>query len=454
MIRSCCRKNTRLRDNHCRQDTHQLDTHPERDTHIRGKLDSHRLDTQLRLDTHVRSRQLDTHPELDTHVRDTHCGFPSNRGFVLIATLWTLAAMAVLAAHIDGVASADIERAVASKAALERELAQRSTEATLAYLLSTNRMNHRGLMLEPEQSFSDVLGNRGPDRSVGAVALTGETYAGPGGALFSIQDENGLVPVNAPRSHHFAAALSYVGVAPADIARIVPRVEDYVDMDNDLSLGGAERFDYRRPAAPPGGRDPTSAQRRPPPLSFPNPANWTMHTPMELRRVIAVNDIITPDQWRRLLPMLTVRQTAGYNFNTMRPDVLKAVLKLDQGAVDNIVAERLQRSVASLNRVFMLTGTHVDIDPMGVQGMPSRFLKVSIWHNADGLRSVAGMVLTPYGDTPWRIDYRYKDPMASAGPPAPGGAESAGAHRDLTEPAIDNESSDAGVLQAATPLFQ
>jgi len=57
-------------------------------------------------------------------------------------------------------------------------------------------------------------------------------------------------------------------------------------------------------------------------------------------------------------------------------------------------------------------------------------VRVSIWHNAGGLRSLAGMVLTPYGDAPWRIDYRY------------------------TEPAIDNESSDAGVLQAATPLLQ
>ena len=60
--------------------------------------------------------------------------------------------MAVLAAYIDGVASADIERAAAAKAALEQELARRSTEATLAYLLATGRMNHRGLMLEPEQT--------------------------------------------------------------------------------------------------------------------------------------------------------------------------------------------------------------------------------------------------------------------------------------------------------------
>ena len=457
------------------RDPRLLDSHRQTDTHLR---DSHRRrDPQL----------LDSHR---THLRDTHRAevirraSRPNRGFVLIATLWTLAAMAVLAAYIDGVASSDIERAAVAKAALERELTQRSTEATLAYLLSTGRMNYRGLMLEPEQSFSDVLGNRGPDRSVGVIALTGETYAALGGTRFSVQDENGLVPVNFPRSRQFSNALSYVGVASADIARIVPRVEDYVDMDDDLSLSGAERLDYDRATSPVRpGRDDTSyatgvisrARDRTPGtaptpdpdrawlprdtrsnLRLPSPANWSMATPLELKRVLGVGEVISPDQWRRLLPMLTMRQIAGYNFNTIRPDVLMAVLGLDKGAVDNIVAERAERSVASLNRLFMLTGTHLDIDPMGVLGMPSRFIRVSIWHNAGGLRSVAGMALTPYGDAPWRIDYRYKEPMTPREPsePARTRAEPTGAFRDPTEPPIDNESSDVGVLQAATPLLQ
>ena len=401
--------------------------------------------------------------------------------------------MAVLAAYIDGVASADIERAAAAKAALEGELARRSTEATLAYLLATGRMNHRGLMLEPEQTFSDVEGNRGPDRSVGVIALAGETYAGLGDTRFSIQDENGLVSVNFPRSANFAPALSYVGVPSADIDRIVPRVEDYVDMDDDLSLSGAERFDYDRAldqATSPeqaGRADPsyafsamsrardrtpnasrasntqdlarTGTSARPgtaSDLRLPNPSNWTMATPLELRRVLGVGDLIAPDQWRRLLPMLTMRQTSGYNFNTMRPDVLAAVLDLDQVAVDNILAARAEQSVASLNRVAMLTGTHVDIDPMDIQGLPSRFLRISIWHNASGLRSLAGMVLTPFGDAPWHIDYRYTEPTEPMEPTQllRTRAEPTGAHRDPTEPAIVNESSDVGVLQAATPLLQ
>ena len=93
-----------------------------------------------------------------------------------------------------------------------------------------------------------------------------------------------------------------------------------------------------------------------------------------------------------------------------------------------------------------------------MQGVPSGFLRISIWHNAGGLRSLAGMALTPYGDAPWRIDYRYTESMAPAELPglAHTRAEPTGAHRDPTEPAIDNESSIAiaGILQAATPLLQ
>ena len=419
-------------------------------------------------DTHLRR---DSHPRRDTHLRrGTHRAPRANRGFVLIATLWTLVAMAVLAAYIDGVASADMERAAAAKSALERELARHSTEATLAYLLSTGRMNHRGLMLEAEQSFTDLEGTRGPDRSVGVIAVSGETYAGPGGTRFSLQDENGLVSVNFPRTAQFAAALSYAGIAPADIDRIVPRAEDYIDMDDDLSLSGAERFDYDRATPAPAGSAASSSQTdarsrvrdrdRAPgasnawgpdltvagagpvsaaSLQFPVPSNWSMVTPLELKRVLGIDHLIASDQWRRLLPMLTMRQTYGYNFNTMRPDVLAAVLELNQGAVDNLLAERAQRPLARLNQINMLTGTLVDIDPADLARWPSRFVRISIWHNAAGLRSLAGMALTPFGEAPWRIDYRYTEPMVPTEP---------------TEPAINNESSDAGILQAATPLLQ
>ena len=49
---------------------------------------------------------------------------------------------------------ADVQRAFDEQQLFQAKLERRSTEATVIYLLATNRMNHRALMLEDEQRFS------------------------------------------------------------------------------------------------------------------------------------------------------------------------------------------------------------------------------------------------------------------------------------------------------------
>ena len=78
-------------------------------------------------------------------------------GFVLVTVLWAVAALAVLAAYIDGVVTSDLEYVIAAKRSLAAELERRDTETTLIYLFATGRMNHLGLILEEEQRFTDSL---------------------------------------------------------------------------------------------------------------------------------------------------------------------------------------------------------------------------------------------------------------------------------------------------------
>ena len=316
-------------------------------------------------------------------------------GFVLVATLWVLAALAILAAYIDGVVATDVERAVEVRDWLDSELDRRSTEATLVYLLSTGRMNHRGLILEDEQRFSNALpeDEQLPDHGDGELGLAGEVYAGPGGTRFSVQDEVGLASVNAPASPVFSALLARAGVAERDVERIVARVEDYIDSDDTLTLNGAERHDYGQQGESP-------------------PLNWIMSSPQELEKVLGVGELLTPDQWRRLWPVLTMRPVFGYNFNTMRPEILAAVLDLDEKGIRGVLAEREKRSVSRLTTVALLSGRHLDIDEMEIRTLPSRFLRISIWHEGDGTRILAGIQLTPLGEkVPWRKDYRYLEPI-------------------------------------------
>ena len=334
-----------------------------------------------------------------------------------MATLWALAALAVIAAYIDGVVARDLRHAFEAKRAIEAELDRRSTEATLVYLLATGRMNHRALILEEEQRFSNALpeGEYLPDHGDGELRVTGAVYAGPGGIRFSVQDEGGLVSVNAPRYPPFSALFEHVGVAPSEVEGIVARVEDFIDADHVLGLNGAERYEYLQRGEPP-------------------PLNWIMASPDELRRVLGVESLLRPVQWERLRPLLTMRPVYSYNFNTMRPELLAALLGLDEAGVQRILEERERGSLWRLSRIAMLSGVHLNIDELEVALLPSRFMRLAVWHERGGSRLLSGIVLTPFGESaPWRKDYRYSESIG-----APSGAGT------LREP----------LLPPPTPLLQ
>ena len=317
-------------------------------------------------------------------------------GFVLVATLWALAALAVLAAYIDGVVASDVRDAIEAKRALQAEIDRRSTEATVLYLLATGRMNHRGLILEEVQQFADSFGEDElpPPHGDGELKATGAVYAGLGEARFSLQDEGGLVSVNAPRSHHFQAFLAHSGLSASEVERIVARVEDYIDSNDTLTMGGAERHDYLQQ-----GREP--------------PLNWIMASPLELGNVLGIDAVIAPGRWRELWPLLTMRPVYSYNFNTMRPEVLAMLLGLDERGLRRLLEEREKAPILRLGQVALLTGRHLDIDEMDLITLPSRFVRLSTWREGDGSRILTGIALTPLGESaPWQMDYRYREPVS------------------------------------------
>ena len=319
---------------------------------------------------------------------------PGQRGFILIATLWTLAVLAVVAAYIANVVESDVERAIAARGALQDEVDRRSTEATLLYLLATSRMSHRGLILETSQRFTPAGENPPASRGDGELTLGGEPHTGLGRSRFALQEENGLASVNLPGDPQFAAVLRRVGVPRQEIGWIISRIRDYSDLDDALSLNGAERVDYAR-------------RNRPP------PANWFLATPVELQRVLGLDTALAPAQWHRLRPLLTARIAPGYNFNTMRPEVMAALLGVEESALAQLLAERDERPIADLDRVADLTGRRPNVDPDFVFARPSIALRISLWSADAPMRETVGLTLTPTSEiAPWRKEYWYTEPVA------------------------------------------
>ena len=342
-----------------------------------------------------------TEPEAPDAYSLTDSGYPpAASGFVLIATLWVLAGLAALATYIDGMVSTDVERTRLYRQSIQDELHRRGTEATLLYLLSTGRMSHRGLVLEEEQRFLQSFDDPDLPPGDGVLTMAGEVYPGLGRMRFALQDERGLAPVNIPSSPILSAVLARAGIAPEDVARIVPRLGDYIDLDHQLSLNGAEQFDYRQQGAPP-------------------PANWFLAGPMELKRVLGVGELISPAQWRRLSPLLSVRGAGVYNFNTMQPQVLAALLGLDGDGLKSFLKARAEQSISRLGQVARLTGRLPGIDEESIVMFPSPYVRIAIWPAGGARQSVAGFSLTPGGVAPWRTEYRYSELVLDHGPEAP-----------------------------------
>ncbi len=349
-----------------------------------------------------RRRALRTHQRPQQEVGEIrglplpHLGYPRNAayscscGFVLIATLWVLAGLAVLATYIDGMVSKEVERTGLYRQSIQDELHRHGTEATLLYLLSTGRMSHRGLVLEEKQQFLQSFEDPDLPPGDGELTLAGEVYAGLGRMRFALQDERGLVPVNVPSSPVFGAVLARVGVSSGDIERIVPRLRDYIDLNERLSLNGAERFDYRQQGLPP-------------------PPNWFLAGPMELKNVLGVGRLLSEQQWRTLSPLLSVRGWGTYNFNTMQPKVLAALLDLDADAVRAVLEARNERPLTRPGQIAMLTGRYPGINEEDIMMLPSPYVRIAIWPVDGARQSVAGFSLTPGGASPWRTEYRYSE---------------------------------------------
>ena len=341
-------------------------------------------------------------------IRSFRGGTPGQRGFVLVATVWVLAALMVLADYINGVASADRDRAQLAKQALQDELDARATEATLVYLFATGRMNYRGLILERQQHFQDLGAPRALPPGDGVVALAGEPYAGLGRIRFSVQDESGLASVNQPFSVAFRAALLHAGVASLDVTLLQARLRDYIDRDETLSLNGAERAGYELAGLGP-------------------PSNWFLASPAELKNVLGALAAVPEDQWPRLRRITTATITNGANVNTMPVELLTARFDGDEAAARRAAAYRERQPFTSAAVTSAAAGRPW---PPGDSFMPlpSTRLRLAFWREGGRSRTLVGVAMTPGSIVaPWRKEYRYFEPAVSGAEP---------------------------VREAATPLFQ
>ena len=83
----------------------------------------------------------------------------SQSGFVLVATLWVLAALTLLASYIATIAETNVEIAIQTRAQINQKLDRMGTRATLIYLISTNATDAGGVSavwISPRANSADI----------------------------------------------------------------------------------------------------------------------------------------------------------------------------------------------------------------------------------------------------------------------------------------------------------
>jgi hypothetical protein len=314
-------------------------------------------------------------------------------GFILVATLWIVAGLTLLAGYIDRLTDNNVERAFQQQSEIREELDRLNTENTLIYLLSTNRMNHRGVLLEDKQFFSGYSFDEESPPLGPALELSGSVYEGLGEVRFSLLDEATLVSVNSPSFPALDTALRTLNINRARREVLLARLADYIDPDHSLSINGAELYEYRSK-----GIDP--------------PSNFLLNTPLEMLNVLGFEKLLSVEEWSALKSSLSMRQALGYNFNLMRPSLISGVLGVNENVLRPLVLAREQESIRTIRQIEAVLGRIIDasLNEDEIRAYPSRFIRITTWRRNSRQHHLTGVEFTPFVDySPWRKDYLYTE---------------------------------------------
>jgi len=299
-------------------------------------------------------------------------------GFVLVATLWLLAALTIAASFFALWSQRALTLAQALREDVQGEIDMSSTQANLLYLLTTQSFTIRGLTLPLPPETTYVKGAE--------IALDDTPYFGHGKAYFALQDLGGLININLASDAVLYRLLGILGVAVEARLPLIEKLRDYVDLDDLHRLNGAESYHYQQRHLPP-------------------PANHNLMNPLECRRIMDWAE--QPSLWENnaLTQLITTSIFFYPNFNTAPAQVLQAVYDFSAEGAERLVEQRKIAAFSRMETVSQVGGKFIDIDPLEVNFLATPFLRMTLWYEGSTSIRQIYLDLTPQGKKPWMLDY-------------------------------------------------
>lgn len=296
---------------------------------------------------------------------------PANNqhGFVLVLTLWVMVIVAIAAGYFAEHVARVIKLTQQSQLNTQTLIATTGTRADILYRLSTTSMSEYG------------LGNT-------RIHLDNRPYHGLGDTQLQLQDDRGLLNLNAIDDNRLQRFLGLMGIANIQHRRFIDTLRDFTDADKLHRLNGAEDAQYRA-------------------MGLPLPANRNLITPWEVKRIITWRT--APALWKnnRLIELVSTSASVGLNPNTAPIEILRTLPGLTDKMAQMIIARRKLSPITSEAQITAITGMSLHSPfGMGIIATPSNSIRVTL--SALGLSWAMqyNITLTPNDKhAPWRTDY-------------------------------------------------
>lgn len=322
----------------------------------------------------------------------------SEDGFVLVAAIWFVALLALVAVAV----AAWIEHSLGEATTLSERIAARAhmigAANEVAFLMTTGYWSARGLELGNAGTITHQLM---PDTLAFAeathsrfIALDNRPYR-LGKVILRLQDNQGLLNLNYADRAFLGRVLSEYGVGEDERDTLIDRLRDYVGHSGLVHLNGADTTDYLQAGRPP-------------------PRHAPLLTPWEAYRVLGWNDY--PRLWeaRQPLPEIaTVSRVVGLNPNTAPARVLRALPGMDKGTAQAVIRYRRRHLIFEESDLSAVSGVPFPIILGQFAFFPGDSLRVTLKAPKDPLAEVLSLTLTPGGPGPLRVDYAVALPQRS-----------------------------------------
>ncbi len=211
------------------------------------------------------------------------------------------------------------------------------------------------------------------------IALDGRAYASasPSGLTVSLQDEAGLINLDALDQNGMARLFTELGAAPAMRGRMADRLADFLDPDDLKRLEGAEAPDYRHAGLPP-------------------PPDAPLRRTAQLFGLMGWGQQVDPAAWSRMRDVVTADPTtAVVNANTAPRPALRVLFGLTDAEAAAATARRGAAPFVSLEDFGRAAGVALVGDAERVYTFPSGRFALKITDPAAGLVARSRIVLTP-----------------------------------------------------------